>query len=392
MKKKFLFFVALLSSTISLFSFDKKAKITLGVTPLSKTADEDLDFGSAYLLSDFALSNNYITVGGKIYHRLSKYDDSKDVNKDKTLSQKIDIKRAYLRFRPFGNEIFETSIGKLYSYYLTGNFFSLSENYTGQSRWGKTGVGAKWENYGFTVGVALPITESYVEFANSFGINAALVYDFSNLNKNVPLKVSGTFFYSYEHSESQDKKTSEIISTKENDFRGSFSINYAPKISGFFSGINSTFTFSYNSEPYVASRVFKNVANYNAENLDECWFFSLNHKNNFGKVQFVLEGEVGHSLIENMIPLYVGTQVFIPIVEQFSLKPRFFYYAALNSENAGESRQTFEFYPRIVLPFGSKNQWNINVGADFLYKQTAKDDWSFEWNLPLYVEYKIGDK
>lgn len=392
MKKTFFIAIILLGSAISLFAFEKKGKITLGITPLNKSADEDLDFDSAYLLSDFALSNDYITAGGKIYYRLSKADDSKDVDKDKTLSQKLDIKRAYLRFRPFANKTFESSIGKLYSYYLPGNFFLLSEIYTGQTRWGKTGVGAKWENYGFTVGAALPVSESYAEFANSWGINAALVYDFSEVSENAPFKVGGTFFYSYEYSETQDKKTSEITSDEENNFRYALSVNYAPKVSGFFSSINTTLTFNYNSEPYVASAVFKNVANYNAENLDECWFFSLNHKNSFGSVQFVLEGEAGHSLNGNMIPLYAGTQVLIPIVEHFSLKPRFFYYAALNSEENDESRQTFEFYPRIVLTFGNKNQWNINAGADFLYKQTAKDDWSLEWNLPIYAEYKIGGK
>lgn len=392
MKKTLFFtFTILLTCSISLFAFDKKAKITVGVTPLSKTTGEDLDFGSAYFLSDFALSNNYITAGGKIYYRLSKADDAKDVDKTKTLSQKLDIKRAYLRFRPFANEKFESSIGKLYSYYLPGNFFSLSEIYTGQSRWGKTGIGTKWQNYGFTVGVALPVTENYTEFANSWGINVALVYDFSTLNENVPLKTGGTFFYSYEYSENQNKQTSEITTSKENNFSGSFSVNYAPKFSGFVSAMNSTLTFSYNSEPYVASSIFKNVANYNADNLDKSWFFSINHKNNFGKIQLILEGEVGHSLSGNMIPLYGGTQILIPIVEHFLLKPRFFYYAALNSKNNEESRKTFEIYPRIVLSFGNKNQnqWNINVGTDFLYKQTDKNNWNLEWNLPFYVEYKI---
>lgn len=297
-----------------------------------------------------------------------------------------------MRFRPFANKTLEASIGKLYSYYLPGNFFALSETYTGKSRWGKTGVGAKWQNYGFTIGAALPVSESYTEFKNSYGIAFSANYDFSNLNENMPFSAGGTFFYDYEYSETQDKETSKITSEEEKDFSGAISINYSPEISGFVSKLNSTLTFNYNAEPYVASRVFKNVANYNAENLDECWFFSLNHKNSFGSVQFVLEGEAGHSLNRNMIPLYAGTQVLIPIVEHFSLKPQFFYYAALNSENNDESRQTFEFYPRIVLTFGSKNQWNINAGADFFYKQTEKDDWSLEWNLPLFVEYKIGGK
>lgn len=86
MKKVFIVIVTFFIGAIfcvSAFAFEKKEKFTLGITPLSKSTGEDLDFSSAYLLSDIALSNDYITVGGKIYYRLSKSDDSSDAGKTK---------------------------------------------------------------------------------------------------------------------------------------------------------------------------------------------------------------------------------------------------------------------------------------------------------------------
>ena len=147
-----------------------------------------------------------------------------------------------------------------------------------------------------------------------------------------------------------------------------------------------TATFSFNSEPYVANSSFKNVSNYSNSDLKKANFASLNFKSNFGPIEFILEGEAGYSLSADMIPLYSGLQFGIPVTKNFDFKPRFFYYGALDKLDSEKSRQTFEIYPRIWLNFG---KWNFMAGYDFDFKQSTKDNWNFEWSLPVLVEYKF---
>ena len=369
--------------------FTASGKILAGGTAVQKTWDtafteSETEFGGAYVMGDFTLSSDKITAGGKIYYRVKNYDDSKDVDTDKFLAQEIEIKRAYLRYRPFGDKLLECSIGKLYSYYLTGNYFQLAEIYTGSSRWGKTGVGAKSQYAGFTFGAALPVTESYVEFKNYRAGVGAIEYNFAHLNKDVPVSLGFSLGAEHSYSEKQDSKTKIITETHDDEIFWTASANYAPRLNGFVSKLNATLSFSYNSTPHVASSVFKNVSNY--KSVTSSNFASLNFRANFGVVQAILEGEAGHTVEGNIIPLYAGTQLLIPITDHFSFKPRFFYYAALDGSDSENSRQTFEFYPRAWITAGS---WTISAGADFSHKQVAKSDWKWEWSLPFYVEYKI---
>ena len=120
----------------------------------SKSDEMVKKFGKNYLLGDVILSTEKLTVGGKIYYRIAAMEKTED------LSQRMEIKRAFLRVRPMGNELLEISGGKLYSYYLPGNFFQISETYTGASRWGESGVGAKSEWNGWTFGLSLPVGET----------------------------------------------------------------------------------------------------------------------------------------------------------------------------------------------------------------------------------------
>ena len=392
MKKSVLFFGfgVLLSFRAFSADFTTSGKILVGGTAVQKTWDSSFEestteWGGAYAMGDFTLSSDRLTAGGKMYYRIKKYDDSKDVDTDKTLAQEVEIKRAYLRYRPFANKTLEVSIGKLYSYYLTGNYFQLAEIYTGSSRWGKTGVGAKSQIAGFTFGAALPLTESYVEFRNSRSGFGAIEYNFAKLNENIPLSLGFSLGADYTASEKQDSKTKEVTRTTNDEVYWTASANYAPKLTGFVSKLNATLSFSYNSDPYVASAVFKNVSNY--KTVSKSNFASLNFRSNFGAVQFIAEGEAGHTVDGNMIPLYAGTQLLIPIVEHIAFKPRFFYYAALDDSDSDASRKTFEFYPRAWITI---DQWTISVGADFLHKQVTRDDWKWEWSVPFYVEYKVG--
>ncbi len=352
---------------------ESKSNITFGITPLESSSSENstCEFGGMYLLGDFVLSVPKISVGTKIYYRINS-SDSWENNQ-----QKIDIKRAYLRYRPFANNFLEFSAGKLYSYYLPGNFFNLAEIYTGSSRWGKTGVATKFDYQGFFGGFAIPLSESYTDFAKSFGINFALGYNFSELNKNIPIKFSSAIFFT---------RQSENKIDYENDYSFSVSAQYSPSLKGFISKLSLTTTYSYNAESYVSSSIFKKVSNYKVAELKNTQLFSVNYKNNFGPVQFSLESEVGHSLKENMIPLYLGTQVSIPIEKHLELRPRFYYYAAFDSQNSSASRQTYEFYPRFWITL--KNI-SISLAADFEYKQTSSNDWNLSWSLPCYVQLKI---
>lgn len=380
MKKNLLLLSTILLIANLLFSQEKsailpesKANITFGITPLESSSSENINckFGGMYLLGDFLISLSKISVGTKIYYRINSSDSWKNNQ------QKIDIKRAYLSYRPFANNLLEFSAGKLYSYYLPGNFFNLAEIYTGASRWGKTGIATKFDYQGFFGGFAIPLSENYTDFAKSFGVNFALGYNFSQLNKNVPVKFSSAIFFTRESENKIDY---------ENDYSFSVSTQFSPNIKTFISKLSLTITYSYNAESYVSNSAFKKVSNYKLAELKNTHLFSVNYKNNFNSVAFSLESEVGHSLEGNMIPLYVGTQVSIPLVKHLELRPRFYYYAALDSQDSSSSRQTFEFYPRFWITL--KNI-SISLATDFEYKQTSSRNWNFSWSIPCYAQLKI---
>lgn len=352
---------------------ESKSNITFGITPLESVSSENsnCEFGGMYLLGDFLISLPKISLGTKIYYRINS-SDSWENNQ-----QKIDIKKAYLRYRPFANNLLEFSAGKLYSYYLPGNFFNLAEIYTGASRWGKTGIATKFDYQGFFGGFAIPLSENYTDFAKSFGVNFALGYNFAELNKNIPIKLSSAIFFN---------RQSENKTDYENDYSFSVSTQFSPNLKGFISKLSLTATYSYNAESYVSSSVFKKVSNYKTSELKSTHLFSVNYKNNFASVAFALESEVGHSLEGNMIPLYVGTQVSIPLVKHLELRPRFYYYAALDSKDSSASRQTFEFYPRFWITL--KNI-SVSLATDFEYKQVSLSEWNLSWSIPCYAQLKI---
>ena len=391
MKKFFIYgFAFLLALNVPAADFTSSGKFLAGGTAAQKTWDSSFEnatteWGGAYVMGDFTLSSPRLTAGGKIYYRVKNYDDSKDVDKDKDFAQEVEVKRAYLRYRPLADKRLEFSIGKLYSYYLTGNYFQLAEIYTGSSRWGKTGLGVKSQIKGFTFGAAIPLTESYVEFQNAFGIAGALEYNFASLKENLPFSLGFSLGSDYAASEKEDSKTKIVTRTENTETYWTLSANYAPKFTGFVSKVNATLSFSYNSEPYISSSVFKRVSNYSS--VPRSNFASLNFRSNFGPLQFILEGEAGHSLEGNIIPLYAGSQLLIPIAGPLAFKPRFYYYAALDSSDSDAGRQTFEFYPRAWITAG---QWTISLGADFINRQVTNSEWKLEWSLPFYVEYKIG--
>lgn len=374
-------------SGISAFAvtFDTKSNITFGITPVEQAADSKTyetvkQFGGAYVLGDFALSNDKLTAAGKIYYRLNSAETAGDE------SQKIDIKRAYLRYRPFASNLLEFSAGKLYSYYLSGNYFQLAEIYTGASRWGKTGAGAKIEYNGFLFGLAIPVTESYVAFADYFGLNAAFSYDFSFLSKSVPLKLGADVLFTRTGVDYSAKD--DITDEADYDFAKSVSLYYAPKLDGFISRPAVTLTYSHNAEPYVSSSVFKKVSNYSDSDMKKSQFASFNYRSYFGTVQLLAEGEAGHSVSGNMIPLYAGAQLLIPVIgKTVYFKPRAYFYAALDTEDNDNSRRSFEFYPRAWI---TKGKYTVSAGIDVLHKEYDKDYWKWEWEVPLYVQYKVG--
>lgn len=118
----------------------KKALVGVGTSPVENLVtfdkngvhtDSETQFGGAYIWGDIIQGNDYVTAGGKIYYRINAVKDFEDE------SQKLEIKRAYIKVRPAGNDFFEIGLGKVYSYFLPGSYFSLAEVYTGNNRWGK---------------------------------------------------------------------------------------------------------------------------------------------------------------------------------------------------------------------------------------------------------------
>ena len=362
---------------ISSFSFaatTNKTNVTVGVTPREKSvSDEEPVFGGGYLLFDSTMGNDYVTMAGKLYWRFSSAAKGDDE------SQKIDVKKANIKIRPFGTVLFEVALGKLYSYALPGSFFQLSETYTGASRWGKTGVGVQFNYAGFSGGLAVPVTESYVAFKDSSGLHGGLSYDFASVNPAIPVKIGSSVCYDFVAGTKATKKTKGTPEKRE--WSATFSILWAPKFNGLLKALSIYASYSDNAEPYVASSTFKKVSNYNK--VGKADFASLNVKATIGKVQINLEGEAGRSVESDYIPLYFGMQTYIPIIEHLGFKPRVFYYAALSTKDEDLSRIAYELYPRLWF---TKDRHTVSAGADFSYIEIDTDEFEWEWSIPLYYE------
>lgn len=376
------FTVSLFISTVFAKELEFKGNLLWGGNIAQEDYDSKSDemikkIGKNYLLGDVILSTDKLTAGGKIYYRIPAMEKSEE------LSQRMEIKRAFVRVRPMGNQLLEISGGKLYSYYLPGNFFQISETYTGASRWGESGVGAKSEWNGWTFGLSLPVgeTSSKVETATKtedfFAMNGALGYDFSTIDSSYPFKLNGTTGFRKTKKDG-DPNYDRIFAA---------SLYYTPKLDGFVNKMYTTITYSYNAKPFVANTGLSPLINKNDTDFSLCHIVSFNYRSYFGPVHFTFEGEAGKSTTAEKVPLYAATQFMIPFTEVFAVKPRFMYHAAINLDDCDETRTSWELYPRLwITP--NKN-WNISLGADFIRKQISKDDWKWEWSIPFYVEYKI---
>ena len=364
----------------SVFSLGMKndTDVTFSVTPIDKDENDDVKFGGAYLLVDSKLNDDYVTLGGKLYYRLNKTYAKENE------SQKLEVKRAFAKVRPFGNEIFEFALGKLYSYYLTGGYFALTETYTGASRWGKTGIGAKTEVNGFTFGLALPLTESYVEFKKDWGINFAASYNFSSINKELPL----TLGFDVQYGATADGKP-DVNSVSEKDFSECVAANFSKRNFSIFKSFSVFAAFSHNAEPYVANSMLSPVQNKKVADLKQTNLFSLAIRPTIGKVRITSESEIGHSVEGNMIPLYTALQVYAPIHGIFAIKPMAGYYAAYDTSDSAKSFDTWEFYPRAMLEF---EKWTITAGWDMFYKKIADSEYRWTWTVPVTAKLRIDGK
>lgn len=382
MKKALILFAAgTVLSVIPVFAKPaSKAIVGAGIYPVENPVsfdkngvhtDSENQFGGAYIWGDIVQGNDYVTAAGKIYYRLNSVAEGEDEK------QKLDVKRAYIKVRPTGNDLFEIAGGKLYSYYLPGGYFNLAEIYTGNTRWGKTGVGTKFDYKGFGGGIALPVTESYTAFKDDFSLAAALTYNFKTLSESVPLEIGFSAFEDFINE----------------DFSFALSAQYSPDWSGFISKAKFFASYSYDAEAYVASSSFKNISNYNLTELKKCHLASVNVRFNLGKVEITQEGEAGHTKNGDYIPLYSGTQALIPVVDHVAFKPRFYYYAALNDSDGDLSRQSFAFYPRLWLTFG---KCTVSAGSIITCMQAGTNsknkklsDWYWGYELPVFAEWKF---
>ena len=385
MKKVSLFLFVVFSSAVSIFAAGSKnnTALTFSVTPIDKDETDDVQFGGAYFLTESTMSDDYVTLGGKLYYRLNK-TDSKEAE-----SQKVEIKRAYAKIRPFGEDFFEFALGKLYSYYLPGGYFSLTETYTGASRWGETGIAAKIEKNGFTFGLALPLTESYVEFRKNWGLNFAAVYDFSTVSKELPLTLGADILYSATGDDDSD-----VNSISEKDFSECVSVNYSKRNVSFFKNLAVFAAFSHNVRPYVAHTILSPVAVVSNSksamyaDVKKSNLFSLAVRPTIGSVKITSESEIGHSVEGTVVPFYSALQIYFPVTEILSIKPLAGYYAAFDTSDSSNSFDTWEFYPRILLEF---EKWTFTAGWDTFYKEISDSEYRWLWTVPLTAKVKIGE-
>ena len=366
MKKYFV--IAVFSLALASLPAQMKNNSSATFAPTNKDEEDHVKYDGAYFLAESTLSDDYATLGGKLYYRLSSAENTDEE------SQKLDVKRAYAKLRPFGNKLLEVAIGKLYSYYLPGGYFSLTETYTGASRWGETGVGAKTEFKGLTLGAALPVTESYVTFKKNWGANGAISYDFAEISKNFPLTVGADVLYSATGDDNAD-----VNSVSEKDFSECVSLNFSKRNLAFFKNFSVFAAFSHNVRPYVAHTILSPVAVVSSSKSEQYAkvkksnLFSLAIRPTIGKVRITSESEIGHSIEGNMIPFYTALQVYAPIFGVFAIKPMAGYYAAYDTSDSSKSFDTWEFYPRAMLEF---EKWTITAGWDMFYREISDGDCS----------------
>ncbi|MCR4821488.1 MAG: hypothetical protein K5873_01285 [Treponema sp.] len=384
MKRIKLSLILALAFSFSLYGQMKNTtNLTFSLTPLEKDEGDDISFGGSYLLAESTMKDDYVTLGGKLYYRLNGTDSAESE------AQKLDVKRAYGKIRPFGNSVFEIAIGKLYSYYLDGAYFALTETYTGASRWGESGLGVKSQYSGFTFGLALPLTESYVNFTDNWGLNASLSYDFSNLNEGLPLTLGVNLLYS-----ATADGDSDVSSVSEKDFAQCFALYYSKKNLSFFKNFALFFAYSHNARPYVAHtvlspvEVIKKSSSSQNKNLKQSDLFSLAIRPVIGKVKITSESEIGHSGEGDIIPFYTALQFNFPVTQIFSLKPMAGYYGAFDRENSSNSYDCWEIYPKLVFDV---SRFTFTAGWDFFCKEFADGDYKWVWEIPLTAKVKIGE-
>ena len=87
--KKFFFLVSfsLILSSLSA-QMKNNTSITFAVTPTNKDEKDHVKYDGAYTLVESTLSDDYTTLGGKLYYRLSSAENTDEE------SQKLDVKRA----------------------------------------------------------------------------------------------------------------------------------------------------------------------------------------------------------------------------------------------------------------------------------------------------------
>ena len=385
-------FFALSSQAFGAMKNDTNIKFSLW--PVNKDAEDNYTFGGSYARVESVMSDDFVTLGGKIYYRV------KGSNSTTSASQEVELKRAYVKIRPFGNNLAEFAVGKLYSYYLAGSYFSLMEIYTGASRWGKTGIGFKSEFNGFTLGLALPAMETnsaakkankeYNFFRTDWGMNASLSYNFAELSDSLPITFGANLLYSASGKGASDGSSdgeADVNSVSEKDFSECFSAYYYTKNLWIFSRFSTFFAFSHNAVPYVANSSFRPVANYSNADLKRVNLFSLAVKAYFDNFRVVLEGEGGHSVDGTMIPFYTALQFKLPLYEGLSLQPIFSYFASYDTSDSKNSFDTWLIYPQLVLEY---KRLTLTAGWHGAYMEVKDDDYRWLWYLPLSARIKIG--
>ena len=355
------------------------SRLSFSVTPVEQvegsTAKDDAkkQFGGAYAYAESVFSDDAVTVGGKIYYRLS---SAANTDEEK---QRMDIKKAYIKVRPLRNYIFECAIGKLYNYYLPGAYFSITEIYTGASRWGKSGAGMRFSYGGFTAGAALPLSETNEAFKDGWGLNGGLSYDFSELNTALPLTAGLSVCF-------DAAKDGSVNSHSSDDFSGTASLYYNGAFSGMLTRLGVFASWSWNASPYVTNSSFKPVASYKTADLQKAYFGSLGLRAKIGGVELTSETEAGHSNKGSLVPFFTVFQLVVPVTNLLRLKPRAGYFAAWDTKHDTKSRDAYEIYPRVQLTAG---RTFFTAGWQLHYRETAADEYTWLWAVPLTLEIRL---
>ncbi len=293
--------------------------------------------------------------------------------------------------------------GKGFALVQPGSFFSLLEEYSDGSRWGKDGFGLTVGNDFFTYGLSFTINStSSADLKDNLQLGSGLTLDFEKYQ--IPVKAGLSLIY--DNGKNYDSRSEQTLSTKtytaedgsqvriyetttvydygnlftdERDYTPSIFIQANP-----MKGFTVSSGYSLNASALTTSSTFKRVANYKTPDLYHSHLLTLISKLKFQGLAFEEEAEWAKSFDGDYYSIYGGLRSKIHLGGIFYGYPAVQYYKIFNGSDSSVSRDSLVLYPRLILEKGSHY---FVIGTSFEHREVKEN--SYQWNFKLPLYYKL---